>query len=146
MSLEILADAKAYTLKRVAVEQERAHLKALKLRAKMVDKTFDPRRKNGPEPVPTLERYLDDSYGPWVKLNRSDGAATIGRIKACFLEPFGCLPINQITSELVEDWRTSRIEAGILPSTINRDTGALRACLSHKGKRAYKVSVLVQSP
>ena len=136
MSLQRLADAKGWTVTRVKKEQEKAWAQALELRNKLVDKSFDPRAKSNP--VPTLRQYLDVHYGPWVEVNRADGAATFARIKSCFLEPFGSLPIDQITSDLVDGWRTGRMDAGIQASTLNRDTGALRASLSHKGKRAYK--------
>ena len=131
-----LADAKAWTITRVKKEQEKAWAQALELRNKLTDKSFDPRAK--PDPVPTLRHYLTDHYGPWVKVNRTDGAATLARIESCFLEPFGDLPIDQITADLADGWRTDRKDSGIQPSTLNRDTGALRACLSHKGRRAFK--------
>ena len=136
ISFQRLADAKGWTITRVKKEQEKAWAQALELRNKLTDKTFDPRAK--PDPVPTLGQYLNDHYGPWVKVNRTDGAATLARIKSCFFEPFGDLPIDQITADLVDGWRTDRKDSGIQPSTLNRDTGALRACLSHKGRRAYK--------
>ena len=44
----------------------------------------DPASAARPEKSHTLESYLKNDYGPWVKAHRKTGAATIDRIKASF--------------------------------------------------------------
>ncbi len=69
-------------------------------------------------------------YGWWVVHNRKSGQATLDRIKACFEARVGDKPLRAITSDVVDHWRTGRLQAGIKPETINRDTTALKAALS----------------
>ncbi len=88
--------------------------------------------------IPTLREFVDanieGSYGWWVVHNRKDGAATLARIKHCFLKPHGDLKLDQLTPNVLDAWRTKRLK-GIgmrraTPETTNRDTGALKAALS----------------
>jgi site-specific recombinase XerD len=88
----------------------------------------------GERAIPTLNDYLEDSYGPWVLQNRRSGKATLARIKSCFADDFGDEKLSAITAARVEKWASGRQRDGATPETINRDVSALRAAL----KRAVK--------
>src|SRR5690606_26337787 len=84
--------------------------------------------------IPTLRRYLEDIYGPWVKQNRRSGAAPLARIDACVLVEPGDDKLDRITPARIEPWRTRRQREGVKPETINRDMDALRAALTRAVK------------
>lgn len=92
--------------------------------------------------VPTLETFLRDTYGPWVKGNRVSGEQTLDRIKAHFEQPFGRYKLDAITIAKVDQWATKRRKDGVLPETINRDLSALHAALS----RAVKLKLVAEHP
>ena len=73
--------------------------------------------------------YIANEYGPWVETHRKDGKATLARLKACFGE-FDNKKLTDITSWIVEKWRSKRLKDGIQPATVNRDLVALKAALS----------------
>ncbi|MDA9981526.1 site-specific integrase [Gammaproteobacteria bacterium] len=83
--------------------------------------------------VPTLSTYLDEekagSYGEWVIENRKDGAATLARLKSCFLDTFGKRKIDTITPDVMDAWRTKRRRT-VIAETINRDTNSIKSALS----------------
>ena len=79
--------------------------------------------------VPTLSKFLTDTYAPWAEANRKTGAGLVARIKACFLSEFGGTRIDQITAWNVEKWRKTRLAEGRAPATVNRDLSALKAAL-----------------
>ena len=88
--------------------------------------------------IPTLREFLDEDieggYGWWVTHNRKTGAATLARLKHCFLKPYGDVKLEQLTPSLLDVWRTKRLKGiGMRKAskeTCNRDTGAIKACLS----------------
>ena len=92
--------------------------------------------------IPTLQVFLDDTYGPWVVQNRRSGEATLDRINACFADACGKLKLDQITPARIEPWRTRRQKRGIAAETINRDVAALRAALT----RAVKLELINKNP
>ncbi|HEU4616623.1 MAG TPA: tyrosine-type recombinase/integrase, partial [Gammaproteobacteria bacterium] len=92
--------------------------------------------------VPTLERYLEDTYGPWLKQNRRSGEGTLARLEACFVDRFGDKKLAQITPATLEEWRTARQRDGVAAETIKRDVGALRAALT----RAVKLEIIASNP
>ncbi len=92
--------------------------------------------------IPTLQVFLDDTYGPWVVQNRRSGEATLNRINACFAKTCGKLKLDKITPARLEPWRTRRQKQGIAAETINRDVAALRAALT----RAVKLELINKNP
>lgn len=77
----------------------------------------------------SLERFLEEDYGPWVTVNRKTGAETLARIKATFAE-FLAVPIVELGTARMERWRTGRLQAGVTAATVNRDIASLRSVLS----------------
>lgn len=92
--------------------------------------------------IPTLEQYLDETYGPWVKQNRRSGAATVARITSCFVDDYGKAKLSELTPASLERWRSRRQRDGVTAETINRDVGALRTALA----RAVKLGILPSNP
>lgn len=88
-----------------------------------------------------LGEYLTHEYGPWVEANRKTGKATLARLRAAFSE-FLPKKLPDLTPWLLEKWRSSRLKAGIKPSTINRDLAALKSAIN----RAVEWGILEVSP
>ena len=88
--------------------------------------------------VPTLAQYLNDTYSPWVLVERRSGEATIARLRACFEAKFGKKKLTEITPAGVGTWSAKRRESGVSPETINRDIAALRAALG----KAVKLEII----
>lgn len=77
----------------------------------------------------TLGGFVSLKYEPWAVVERKRGAETVARIKA----NFGHLlerPMSEISKWDVQKWRVTRIKAGKAKTTLNRDVGALSACLA----------------
>ena len=136
-------DNKAITLSWVRAEAKR--LQGLVLNGS--DYNAVRRQQRG---IPTLREFLDenieDSYGWWVTHNRKTGAATLARLKHCFLKTYGEVKLDQLTPGLLDAWRTKRLKGiGMRKATretTNRDTGALKACLS----KAVEWDILTAHP
>ncbi len=65
--------------------------------------------------VPTLAQYLNDTYSPWVLVERRSGEATIARLRACFEAKFGKKKLTEITPAGVGTWSAKRRESGVRP-------------------------------
>lgn len=92
--------------------------------------------------VPTLKAYLESTFGPWVTDNRRSGAATLARLKSCFLDDYGGDKLTELTPAALEPWKARRRRAGVTNETINRDVDALRGALT----RAVKLDVIDVNP
>lgn len=90
---------------------------------------IDPAHKKRQKTAETWKDYLTNHYQPWVEVDRKDGEATMKRLTACFPE-FEKLPLDQITTDKAEKWRTKRRSDGKSPATTNRDITALKAAIS----------------
>lgn len=77
-----------------------------------------------------LKRFIENEYKAWVEVNRKSGAKTIIRIKRCFYKLFADKPLNEITTILVDQWRTQRLKDGIAAETVNRDIASFKAAIS----------------
>lgn len=78
-------------------------------------------------PPLSFDAYLDDYYRAYVKANHSRPDATLKRLA---LFGLGKQQLEDIKLADIETWRLQRQHAGVSPSTINRDTGTLRAALT----------------
>jgi integrase len=79
-----------------------------------------------PEPALTFDKYLDDHYGPHLEAHSANPHEMRQRLDRFKL---GDKALDQIRLADVETWRTKRLKAGRKPSTLNRDTNALKAAL-----------------
>ena len=78
----------------------------------------------------TFQDFFHQEYEPWRIANRKNGKHDIRRLKVNFLSDLGQKFLSDISSILIEKWRTSRINKGIRPSTVNRDINILKAALA----------------
>jgi integrase len=91
--------------------------------------------------VPTLRAFVNDTYGPWARMNRRSGPEAVDRIKAVFESLLGT-KLSDLTPAKLEPWRERRQRTGVAPETINRNIDALRAALT----RAVKLQILSKNP
>jgi integrase len=90
----------------------------------------------------SLGDFIDQKYGPWLLANRPRSAVyTLARLQRCFGK-WRRKGLNEITTEVVEDWKTARLKEGLAPATVLRDVIALSAVLS----RAVKMGKLEINP
>lgn len=78
----------------------------------------------------TLGSFVQEVYAPWAVAHLKTGAAIVARLNACFSEELGDKKLVDVTGWLVEKWRAERLKSGTAPATVNRDIGALKACLA----------------
>ena len=90
----------------------------------------------------TLGAFIEHTYKEWVHANRpKTAAASLDRLERCF-EAWYRRPLQQITAELVEDWKTGRLKDGRAATTVIRDIASLSAVLT----RAVKMRRLESNP
>jgi integrase len=90
----------------------------------------------------TFGTFLDDTYAPWCRANRPKHAErTLQRIETCF-GAWRALPLDQISVERIENWKSARLAEGLSPATILRDVMTLSGVLT----RAVKLRKLADNP
>lgn len=95
-----------------------------------------------PDSQGTLGAFIEHTYKEWVHANRPKTAeASLDRLERCF-EAWYRRPLQQITAELVEDWKTRRLKDGRAATTVIRDIASLSAVLT----RAVKMRRLESNP
>ena len=88
-----------------------------------------------------LSKYLDETYGPVVKLKNKTANKDIRRIQDKFSNLLS-KPLNEITRAKLEKYRLDRLKAGIAKSTINRDISPLKRALNF----AVEKGILSENP
>jgi len=73
--------------------------------------------------------FLELKYEQWANTHLKTGRETVNRLKACFSD-LQTLRLNEIDHEVIDSWRSERIESGRKFTTINRDVTALKSALS----------------
>ena len=91
--------------------------------------------------TPTLQTYLTDIYGPWVRVHRKTGDESVQRVETAFAELLST-KLDAIAPFTLERWRTQRLTAGARPTTVNRDLSALRSALGY----AVRTKLLARHP
>lgn len=89
----------------------------------------DPAKDRKRQRLMTLKAFVEGDYGEWAKANHKRGNETIERLLARF-EEFHEFRLDEITAWKVEKWINDRKKAGREGSTVNRNIGMLKACLS----------------
>ena len=92
-------------------------------------KGIDPAASRKAVKAESLQVFIDQIYGPWVKTHRKAGEATLSRIKVNFLEIMK-KPLSDLNPWLIEKWRVERLKGGLKPVSVNRELSALRSALS----------------
>lgn len=93
----------------------------------------------GKDPTATKEKltfgeFIKDNYEPWVLENRKSGDATAYTIKYNFNFLFDT-PLEEITIEQVDKWKSKAKKAGLKDSSVNRRLTSLKAALNWAVKR-----------
>ena len=90
----------------------------------------------------TLKQFIDDDYAPWLRANRARTAdRTLARLQTLF-KKWNTRPLSSLTTAEIETWKTARVAAGAVPSTVLRDIMTLSPVLS----RAVKWGKLAENP
>jgi integrase len=91
---------------------------------------------------PTLGQFIEETYAPWAKANRSRTATnTLEKLNRLFGTWFS-EPLTAITIERIESWKIRRVNAGCAGTTLLRDMFTLSSVLS----RAVKLGKLPENP
>ncbi len=91
---------------------------------------------------PTLGQFIEETYAPWAKANRSRTATnTLEKLNRLFGTWFS-EPLTAITIERIESWKIRRVNAGCAGTTLLRDMFTLSSVLS----RAVKLGKLDENP
>jgi len=89
-------------------------------------------RKEKPKRIPSIGEWIETTYAPRVLAHKKSGEATRKRIKAAFAGKIWEMSMDSPKlAHAVLEWRQDRLDAGKMPSTINRDCAALKAAISH---------------
>ncbi|MEE9452074.1 MAG: site-specific integrase [Gammaproteobacteria bacterium] len=78
----------------------------------------------------SLKKFITQEYHPWVVAHRKAGKLTVDRIKRCFYQDFSDLPLDKITVQAVDKWRTERVNKGRSKYVVNTDIATLKAVFS----------------
>lgn len=78
----------------------------------------------------TFTIYIENYYKPWIEANRKRGKDYIHQLKSHFSKKLGNKLLQAINPFTIEEWRTTYLEKGIKPATLNRYITALKAAIS----------------
>ena len=78
--------------------------------------------------IPSLQNFIDDDYKNWSQTHHQWSADHLARLYR--FKEFLKVPLNEISSQLVEKWRSNCVKNKLSPGTINRNLAALRSVLS----------------
>jgi len=101
-------------------------------------KGIDPRQKEAKKKSATLEKFLDEVFGPDYIPTHKHGELTIKRIKSRFPKLLK-KPIHAITVSELKKWKARRLDQDkVTISTVNRDLDVLRLAIRSAWKE-YKL-------
>jgi len=78
----------------------------------------------------TLEAFIEQEYRPWAKAHRKHGDVWCDQILRVFAD-LTDTSLSDITAHKIDRIRTSRLNDGVSPATVNRNVTCLRGALSH---------------
>jgi hypothetical protein len=87
-----------------------------------------------PSDIPTFGEFLKNDYEPWVTEYRKSWESTMYMLKSNF-DFLLDTPMDQITIDRIEQWRTKRKKSGLKSSSLNRRMTALKAAINWAVKR-----------
>jgi len=118
----------------VTLEQARVTARAW-LAERDAGKLPEPARgKNKPL---TLGEFIANHYAAWVSAERKAGKATLANLDAQFKARFYGTKLAEIGAREVERFKVDRLNAGIAPTTVNRDLARLKAALNKAVEWGY---------
>lgn len=86
--------------------------------------------------LPTLRTFIDDSYMPWFKTHHKGHEKTLHTLDNNF-ESIMAQRIDAITGRDLEQIRTTWMQAGNKPATVNRKMGSISGVLSRAVEWEY---------
>lgn len=94
--------------------------------------------------APTLQRFVLDSYEPWMKRERPDRwEEPARRLQALFFPMFKYTPLDQLRPAAIEAWRAARLETGtVTKRSVARELTYLLGVIA----KAIEWEVLDASP
>ena len=105
-----------------------AREKADKIRRGVKDGINPKEETETQESIYTLQTFFDKVFTPWVEAHHKASKATLTHfVHFAYLAD---TTLNQFTGLMFEEWKTARLNAGIMPSTINRNLSMIRSLFS----------------
>ncbi len=104
-------------------------------------KGIEPKTQKGANKPKTLDDFIEKEYKPWVLSHHKRGDETIATITRCFINFFS-KPLTEITASNIEQWRSTRSNAGISNVTLNRNIATLKSVMT----KACEWGVLKENP
>lgn len=86
--------------------------------------------------LPSLRQFIDDTYMPWFKTHHKGHEKTLHTLDNNF-EPIMPQRIDAITGRDLEQIRTTWLQAGNKPSTVNRKMGSISGIFSRAVEWEY---------
>ncbi len=79
--------------------------------------------------LPSLRDFIDDTYVPWFKTHHKGLEKTLHTLNKNF-DPIMAQRIDAITGRDIDQIRTTWMQAGNMPSTVNRKMGSISGVFS----------------
>lgn len=96
----------------------------------------DPAAEKRKAKADTLEAFIEHEYRPWAKAHRKHGDVWCDQILRVFAD-LAETALPDITAHKIDRIRTSRLNDGVSPATVNRNVTCLRGALSHAVQAGY---------
>ncbi|HBQ48154.1 MAG TPA: hypothetical protein DD728_04580 [Hyphomonas atlantica] len=81
------------------------------------------------DPTMPFGQFLDEKYLPWMRENLKDPKAQEDHVRRNF-DQWRNFHLDEISRELIDNWRAKRRQSGASASTINRNISVIKAILS----------------
>jgi integrase len=127
---------------KVTPEQARDRVKEI---AADLVRGVDPKAAKRLAQVPTLRRYIENTYRPWAEAHHKSGHISAKRIMSRFAHLLHRSLDDPKLPWLLEKWKTDRLKEEISKLTINRDLTVLKGAFSYAVRQREQTS-LSQNP
>lgn len=96
----------------------------------------DPSAEKRKAKVDSLKAFIEREYRPWTRVHRKHGDVWCDQILRVFAD-LTETALSDITAHKIDRIRTSRLNDGVSPATVNRNVTCLRGALSHAVQAGY---------
>ena len=94
------------------------------------------------ERLQTPQVFFEEKYKPYCEVEMRSGKNQVSAIQHHFVSRWPSVPLSEMSSLRLQNWRREKIKAGISPGGINRPMSALKAMLN----RAVEWGVIESNP
>lgn len=93
---------------------------------------LDPIPSNESKPIPSFLQFAEEWYKVYVKTNNKASTHRSKRttLSLHLIPFFGTLPLDQITTLQIEQYKAFKVQSGLSPKTVNNQLSILRKCLT----------------